>query len=729
MKKILCLVLASLMSMILFVPMVSAQTRGPLIDVLRFKVGDMFSGMLSGSVDVAPSFSVAMDLCPVPEAEADKLLTATQIESLATLGNTVTQDSAYHVGFIGYNIRNITATGFWPYYRPFEIFYWPLADVEFRHALIHSFDQLGILPRIYGYTVTPVRSLVPPAQSKYYNPDVEPHPYNPGNPFTSPPGENSTCGILKAAGYTFEDQGKLGVVDAPDFWRCPNYYLSPVPRLKIMVPHASSQEEEFGPRQVAEEFVADLASVGLASTSANGYHGFEVQLVNFETYLATIFGRYPGSGEDAARFDAFMGFFDFGSLPSQLYSFCHSSQDVLPHPGRRNAVGMNDTTIDSLVETVKYSLDPNDIEYAAKEVQEMLYDPELPGADGFALAYMCLYSKIHFNVYDPNLGGIVKSQGYGSDNKWTFLNIHWITTPRVEGGKTVVIWALPYDPSTLNPLDASTLNPLDALDSYGSEIREQVYDGLTNIDPYNHYDIPWIATDWSIWETTGGMEIYYTIRDDVTWQDGKPLTASDIEWCLEFIRDRHVPKYAEAWEALTDVVVTSPTTFTIFCNKAGISLFYDFNGLAALLPRHIWDRPWIDDVAVLTYDPTEAYNVAPGYTPGPTPPPTNLFGTGPFVFQFYDFVNQYSDLWRNINYFMSQADVQTLKIQMFWEAGDYTKTGVIDVYDLNAVSSAFGYVIGNPGYDPDADFNSDGIIDMRDMRACAFHLSWQKEYP
>jgi hypothetical protein len=95
--------------------------------------------------------------------------------------------------------------------------FWPLADPAFRHALIHGYDQLGIIPPIYGFIVTPVRSLVPPAQSYWYNSAVPTHDFNLGNPFTSPPGEHSTCGILKDAGYVFVDADSSSSVTAPDY--------------------------------------------------------------------------------------------------------------------------------------------------------------------------------------------------------------------------------------------------------------------------------------------------------------------------------------------------------------------------------------------------------------------------------------------------------------------------------------------------------------------------------
>nr|NIS83516.1 hypothetical protein [Anaerolineales bacterium] len=437
-----------------------------------------------------------------------------------------------------------------------------------------------------------------------------------------------------------------------------------------------------------------------------------------------------------ATFDAFMVCENFGRLPEQLHLLLHSSQNSLTYPGRRNAPGVNDPTMDTLCETVKYSLDPDDVEVAAKQVQERLYDPTLLNADNFALAYMCLYTKIHFNSYNPDLRCIVKSHGYGSDNKWTFLSIYWEPgTERLEDVdgdmlmETVVTWILGRPPGSFNPLYAST--------KYEWEILARAYDGLTHVNPYNHYDIPWIATDWTITEVVGGMEIDLTLRDDVYWQDGYPFNASHVEFCLEFLRDYNIPRYVNPCETLVDVVVHDATHCTIEVNEAGLALFYGYAGLGALLPRQIWDRPWASLAALLAYAPEAwAYgtDMAPGYAPGPwaSQVPTNLLGTGPWIYQFYDWIVEYAEMWANRNYWLLQGEVRTLRIDMFWEVGDFDRNGlqgVVNVFDLTYVSFAYGSFQGEPNYHPNADFDQNGFVDMRDLATCCYHLQWQRYYP
>jgi hypothetical protein len=55
-------------------------------------------------------------------------------------------------------------------------------------------------------------------------------------------------------------------------------------------------------------------------------------------------------------------------------------------------------------------------------------------------------------------------------------------------------------------------------------------------------------------------------------------------------------------------------------------------------------------------------------------------------------------------------------------AGDVNEDGQVNVLDLTLVSLAYGSLEGEPAYDPNADLNGDGIVDMRDLRIVAYYL-------
>ncbi len=47
--------------------------------------------------------------------------------------------------------------------------------------------------------------------------------------------------------------------------------------------------------------------------------------------------------------------------------------------------------------------------------------------------------------------------------------------------------------------------------------------------------------------------------------------------------------------------------------------------------------------------------------------------------------------------------------------GDVNGDGVVDIYDLSLVGKAYGAVVGQPAYNPDADITKDGRVDIRDI--------------
>jgi ABC-type transport system substrate-binding protein len=731
-KAITVLMLFALIATLGISTLTQAQptTRGPEMDVLRHEVirmpGPARIAMIAGDDDMNPGNIRTSDI----EAQADA-------------GLLVTEDLGFHMGYIAWNIRDVAtinenrsdrlhgAMG--------TVTYWPPEHAEFRHALIHCYDQLAIIPPIYGYVVTPVRSLVPPAQSKYYETSVPAHPYNPGDPLDTTlfDGTNNhdTCSILRAHGFTFQDVGTTGVVDDADYWKCPDG--SDMPELVIYTPLYTDAPTSY---EHGAEFVADLTSIGLGGTTANGNRGVRNLGWNFDFYLDAVYGTADYEG---GNFDAYMVFHSLGRIPDQLYEFLHSSMDSMVTWGQSNGPGVNDATMDALCDTIRFSLDTDDIAAAAKEIQLMMYNPDetvFPNADEFSLAYMLLYSRSLFDAFAADVEGVVRSPGYGADNGWTIFNVNWVAGEpgRYEDvyGDTALESVFKY----INGLPPDSLNPTFATTAYEWNIMDPNLEGLTAVNPFNHADIPWIAEDWEITETVSGMEIDFYLRDDVHWADGYLVNASNVEFNLEFFRDYDTINFMSQSLVLDDVVTHNDTWCTVHASEAGLSLFYDYAGTGLVLPPQIWDTTWAGPAEVANYHPEDVVygtDMGDGTITGHGPYAAktawgivskNLFGCGPYVYQSYDLVADESELWANRNYFMTQGDMLALMTSMFWEVGDYNTDGIVNVIDLTWTSFAFGTYYLDPGYDAGADYNSDNWVNIADVSNCAYHLLWQREY-
>ncbi len=162
-----------------------------------------------------------------------------------------------------------------------------------------------------------------------------------------------------------------------------------------------------------------------------------------------------------------------------------------------------------------------------------------------------LFSPISYMAYRRNLVGVVNMDGYGINNKYTYLNAYKVddpATPEDESQLPIRI-GLPNAPTNLNPL-YSPLSPLapDEMRSNWQVMNEIVYTHLINEEPYNlATDIPWVAQDWEISEWVDFQDgetktmVTYWIRKDVFWHEPetgaeiRQFTAHDVEFSIWYL--------------------------------------------------------------------------------------------------------------------------------------------------------------------------------------------------
>ena len=177
--------------------------------------------------------------------------------------------------------------------------------------------------------------------------------------------------------------------------------------------------------------------------------------------------------------------------------------------------------------------------------------------------------------------------------------------PAASGGIAVLNFV--QQPTTLNPLYAN---------QWFSTITTQFWlKGLWSFDPDNN-PIPEIATEIPA-PSEDGLTLTVTLRDDVTWSDGEPVTANDFVFTYEmYMAESNIvasrypyEDYVASMEAPDDqtLVVTFTEPFAAWLT----SLFP-----AGALPEHVL-RPVFEAEGTLD---TAEWNTAP------------TVGVGPFVF-------------------------------------------------------------------------------------------------
>ena len=607
------------------------------------------------------------------------LIRPADIESLGADGYLITSTPGFHMGFTGFNLM-----------RPY------LNDVNLRHALFTAYNQEEIVASIYRYTVTPVRSLVPPAQGEWMSPSLPTHPFNPGNVGDMYPAQHTTFGIMAAAGYTYVGSGygdmtahwEKDGIPLPDWtFYTPTYEVAPT-------------SAEHGAR-ITEEW------------HRCGFNNIDHAPSDFNTYTSRVF--------DDHNFDIFMIFWSLGRFPTQLYAMTHSSEYV---PGSDHAVGLNDPVLDGLVETVNYSLNHTEAVLAAWAAEERLYDPQYAQA----LPYMLMYSRVYFNAATFNLDGITNSPGYGADNQWTWNSWHWNTADgkRPGTGNSMVIYTNGDEPGTLNYLAQTTV--------YEANIVGPTQDAGIRVDPYTHGDVVWQYSAFPtvlgpISEVTphgvnivNGMSVEFHIRDDIYWQDGNKFDADDAVFSLNFLQDNEIPQYLTVWQDIADVYKVDQLTFKVWANVTSPYFVYNWDGGAFTCPPQVWSAVDGQPLStILSYDLEDTTDTGPwSYPLNAMGPKTKVFGTGPYVFDLYDDTGMYADLhnWdasgANLGYFKTSADILAVKAELFHACGDVTRDGYVWAEDKHDYGVSFGLSSGMAGYNANADLSGDNLVDFED---------------
>jgi len=639
--------------------------RGPRIDTLRHKVTRSPDAQL-----------IEMTLGPPTGSDMWMgMIRPTDVEKMDAQCKTVSSRSLLHFCEFGFNMRSP-----------------PLDDVNFRHALAHLVPKEKIIGTLFKYVNIPISTPVPPAQGLWYNPYTDPHPYS----------RAEAEAILAAAGYQ-----KIG-----GEWKMPD--TSNIPNLRVYIPLEIVAPTSY---TIGRMFVDECHAIGLTSLN--------LEPMDFGTYTDLVFDDWD--------FDIFWVCCSLGRFPTLLYSFFHSSNLFL---GSSNCYGINYPALDAEIETFYFGLDHPAKVAAAKKAQELvmggttidpLAKPAQAGREQ-AIPLIPVYSRNAYDTQQPDLRGAINMFGYGIDNIWTYMNIHWDTPNEYRPGTSarIVVPVLDEFPETLNPTSARTV--------YAWTFMDAVFDGLMATNPYTHRDEPWLATSWSYGLEAGGMYIKFDLRttdfhgQPIKWQDGVNIAPGDVQFSWDFLADHQISRYWDDMKYYTgaDVIGTEVTAHMSTTSQWTV---YTLAGTAFMLPPAVWG-PWVGELK----DDIEAWD--PSAEAGPGGLPTKVYGVGPFILQdsTLDVANNgYGDLDANRNYWLSTAEIQDMIVYMFWRAGDVNRDGVINDVDLERIKNALYSQPGDPNWDSDADITGlggsppDGWVNMYDLATAGKYYGETRE--
>jgi peptide/nickel transport system substrate-binding protein len=149
------------------------------------------------------------------------------------------------------------------------------------------------------------------------------------------------------------------------------------------------------------------------------------------------------------------------------------------------------------------------------------------------------------------------------------------------------------DAKSLNPLMINSQTEMELLDLTGLQLIQ--FDGGFNA----------FATDSAVktWQTSKDrMMDKFVLRDDLTWSDGKPVTAQDVVFSFQTIMNPKVPIPAlrSGAQHMRWIEAYDDHTFVIFHKKPMAS--WTENITFPLIPKHIYEKSLADDPTMTNSD-------------------------------------------------------------------------------------------------------------------------------
>ena len=172
--------------------------------------------------------------------------------------------------------------------------------------------------------------------------------------------------------------------------------------------------------------------------------------------------------------------------------------------------------------------------------------------------------------------------------------------------------------------DPATFNPLIGGDTASSAVYSWLYPAIIGVSPFTGLEEPNLAgamaAGWEYDET--GTVLTISLRDDIAWNDGTPVTSADYLWAVAATRSGAIDSpRAGAFETMADgtpaggsiVSVEAQDDYTVVVtfNKADCISFSDVNDVTPV-PAHIFSELYGEDFGAMMDAPRHVPTVSFG---------------------------------------------------------------------------------------------------------------------
>jgi peptide/nickel transport system substrate-binding protein len=132
--------------------------------------------------------------------------------------------------------------------------------------------------------------------------------------------------------------------------------------------------------------------------------------------------------------------------------------------------------------------------------------------------------------------------------------------------------------------DQQTWNPVAAIQSDDFEVLRMVYDYLVQIGPKGQVEM-WAAEKV---ETLNDVTIEVTMKKGRKFSDGKPLTAKDVKFTCEYMKQWNAPFFTKYLAPIKTIDLVDEYKLRFNLEKPFAPFIMNTLGQVPILPEHVW---------------------------------------------------------------------------------------------------------------------------------------------
>jgi peptide/nickel transport system substrate-binding protein len=354
-----------------------------------------------------------------------------------------------------------------------------------------------------------------------------------------------------------------------------------------------------------------------------------------------------------------------------IYSIAHSSQAV---ESGNNISAYTSEEYDALAEAQRRIADPELRRTVVHAAQEVLAK-DIPY---ITLFYRYIHSAYRTDLLYP----IPAMAGEGLFHEWLPYYVRFMAQDQ----PLHLVVAGNQEPAALNPLTATTV--------WEWKLLRYMYDKLARVNQSFRPE-PWAAQSITY---INDQTIEVILRPDMVFHDGMPVTAKDVKFSFEFMKEQNVA-YFNAFISPIESIDVAEDLKIIFTLKEPYAPFLTMSlAQIPILPMHLWEK-WALDVSQ----------------------PIPMIGSGPLIFNEWQ-VGESIRFSKNKRYFAS-ADMEL----------DTFEYRILDSFEaiVASIKSGESHITGaylDPGSIPKLEgLETIGLVQSPDIGFYIFGLNCYRE--